>query len=163
MNRKLLGESLIEAGFIGSEQPSYALALQEKQVHAEKLGRILVNLNYIDEDILHEYLGKQYGTPKINLRKENIDEKVVSIIPRDIAEKYNVISVGFKLEGRTRKLIVAMTDPLNLQLIDTISFLTGYIIEPVFAKEEDLKWNIKYYYNKARVHLKKQIAVNSFL
>jgi type II secretion system (T2SS) protein E len=56
-----------------------------------------------------------------------------------------------------------MTDPLNLQLIDTISFLTGYIIEPVFAKEEDLKWNIKYYYNKARAHLKKQIAVNSFL
>jgi hypothetical protein len=29
MNRKLLGESLIEAGFIGSEQLSYALALQE--------------------------------------------------------------------------------------------------------------------------------------
>jgi hypothetical protein len=46
-----------------------------------------------------------------------------------------------------------MADPSNLEAIDTIAFISGYEIEPVFAREEDLKWVIResYYYNK-RIH-----------
>ncbi len=149
-----MGELLIEAGFIGTEQLKYALALKEREFHVEKLGRILVNLKYIDEDILIEFLGKQYGTPGINLCKKEIDEEIIRIVPGHIAEKYNIIPVGFKLDGRVKKLIVAMADPSNIEAIDTVAFITGYIVEPVFAREEDLKWIIKYYYNKARILLK---------
>jgi hypothetical protein len=109
MSVKPLGELLIEGGFIDKELLKYALALKVKRLHVDKLGRILVNLNYIDEDILVEFLGKQRGAPGINLRKKEID---------------------------------------------TIVFITGYTVEPVFAREEDLKWTIKYYYNKARILLK---------
>jgi type II secretion system (T2SS) protein E len=154
MSVKPLGELLIEGGFIDKELLKYALALKEKRLHVDKLGRILVNLNYIDEDILVEFLGKQRGAPGINLRKKEIDEGVINIVSRDIAEKYNVIPIGFKLNGRVKKLIVAMADPSNLDVIDTIVFITGYTVEPVFAREEDLKWTIKYYYNKARILLK---------
>jgi type IV pilus assembly protein PilB len=154
MNRRSLGELLVEADFIGTDQLKYALALKEKNFRAEKLGRILVNLNYIDEDILIEFLGKQCGTPGINLCKKEIDEEVIRLIPGHIAEKYKVIPVGFKLNGRVKKLIVAMADPSDIEAIDTIAFITGHIVEPVFAKEEDLKWTIKYYYNKARTLLK---------
>lgn len=154
MNRKPLGELLVEAGFIGTEQLKYALALKEKKFHAEKLGRILINLNYIDEDILVEFLGKQHGAPGINLCKKEIDEEFIRIVRRHIAEKYNVIPVGFKLSGKVKKIIVAMADPSNVEAIDTIAFITGYTVEPVFAKEEDLKWTIKYYYNRARTLLK---------
>lgn len=157
MSRKPLGELLIEAGFIDTEQLKYALALKEKEFLAEKLGRILVNLKYIDEDILVEYLGKQHGAPGINLSTKEIEVEVVSIIPGHIAEKYNVIPVGFKSNGRVKKLIVAMADPSNIEAMDTISFITGYYVEPVFAREEDLKWTIKYYYNKARHLLKSRL------
>jgi len=150
MSRKLLGQSLLEAVYISREQLNYALALKEEQ-HNQKLGRILVNLKYVDEDILIVFLGMQYGTRSIYLCKEDIDDKMLSLIPKHIAERYDVIPVGFQSEGRTRKLVVAMSDPLNLQVIDNVSFLTGYMVEPVFAREEDLKWGIKYYYNKARV------------
>jgi type IV pilus assembly protein PilB len=76
------------------------------------------------------------------------------IASRHIAEKYNVIPVGFKLSGKVKKIIVAMADPSNVEAIDTIAFITGYTVEPVFAREEDLKWTIKYYYNRARTLLK---------
>lgn len=153
---KPLGELLIEAGFIDRERLNYALALKEKGLHVDRLGRILVNLNYIDEDMLVEFLGKQHGAPGINLCKKEIDEGIINIIPKDIAEKYNIIPVGFKLVGRVKKLIVAMADPSNIDAIDTIMFITGYTVEPVFAREEDLKWTIKYYYNEARILLKRR-------
>jgi hypothetical protein len=44
--------------------------------------------------------------------------------------------------------MVAMPDPTNLEVVDTISFITGYSIEPLLAREEDLSWIIAYYYNK---------------
>lgn len=154
ISRKPLGELLIEAGFMDTEQLKYALALRDKEFFAEKLGRILVNLKYIDEDILVEFLGKQHGAPGINLSTKEIDGEIISIIPGHIAEKYNFIPVGFKSDGRVKKLIVAMADPSNIEAIDTIAFITGYGVEPVFAREEDLRWTIKYYYNKARLLLK---------
>jgi type IV pilus assembly protein PilB len=151
MSRKLLGESLVEAGFISARQLAYALSLQKKNFHIQKLGQVLMSLSCINEDTLVEFLGRQYDTPGINLYKEKIDETAVYTISGDIAEKYRVIPVGFKLVGRTKKLIVAMSDPSNIEVTDTIAFLTGYIIEPIFAKEEDLKWTIRHYYSKIKI------------
>jgi type IV pilus assembly protein PilB len=147
MNRKRLGELLVEAGVIGMEQLNYALTLKQR-FHSEKLGQILMSLRYIDRDTLIEFLGKQCGVPSIDPSKEVIDEEAVYMIPMETAKKYKVLAIRFKLEGKTKKLIVAMVNPLNLKLIDTIAFITGYSIEPVFAREEDLDWVILYYYNK---------------
>ncbi len=151
MNRKLLGESLVEAGFISAGQLTYALSLQKKNFHIQKLGQILMNLKCIDEDTLVEFLGKEYDTPSINLYKERIDETAVYTVPIDVTEKYRVLSVGFKLVGRTRKLIVAMVDPSNIEAIDTIAFLPSSIIATDFAKEEALKCTIRHYYSKIKI------------
>lgn len=153
MNRKLLGESLVEAGLITNEQLNHALTMKGQKYHLERIGRVLMNLNYIDEDALIEFLGRQYGTSGINLYKGKIDEKAVHTITRNVAEKHKVMPVGFKSDGKTKMLIVAMADPLNLEAMDTINFITGYCIEPVFAREEDLRWSIQYYYyyNKRQV------------
>ncbi|HEX3035403.1 MAG TPA: hypothetical protein VHT73_09750 [Thermodesulfobacteriota bacterium] len=134
MNRKHLGELLVEAGLITKKQLEYALDQQWRNFNLEKLGQILISLKCIDEDTLIEFLGKQYGTPGINLLRQRIDEKALYIIPREIAEKYNVISVGFRLRGTIKRLVVAMANPLDLEVIDTISFITSYKIEPIFAR-----------------------------
>ena len=147
MGRKHLGELLVEPGFISMEQLNYALNMQK--AYKEKLGQTLMKLGYITEDTLIELLGKQHGTPSINLYKlhrEVLDEKIIHMITRYVAEKYKVIPVGFKLDGNTKKLIVAMADPSNLEAIDTLEFITGYSIEPIFTLQEDLEWIILYYY-----------------
>jgi type IV pilus assembly protein PilB len=153
MNRKLLGESLVEAGLISIEQLNNALVLKVQKFHFEKIGGVLMNLNYIDEDTLIEFLGRQYGTSGINFSKKEADKKAVHTLPWEVAEKYRAIPVGFKTDKKKTKLIVAMANPSNLEAIDMIAFISGYEIEPVFAREEDLKWVIRenYYYNK-RIH-----------
>ncbi|HSE83801.1 MAG TPA: hypothetical protein VLB01_04585 [Thermodesulfobacteriota bacterium] len=163
MNRKRLGESLVEAGLITKKQLEYALDQQWRNCNLEKLGQILLSLKCIDEDTLIEFLSKQYGTPGINLLKQGIDEQALFIFPREIAEKYNAIPVGFKLKGTKKRLVVAMADPLDLKLIDNISFITGYTIEPIFAREEDLKWIIVYYYGRRGLLKTRGYSSNSVL
>lgn len=150
MGRKYLGELLVEPGFISLAQLNYALNMQKR--YKEKLGQILVRLGYIAKDVLIEFLGKQYATPSINLYevyREVLDENIVHMITRYVAEKYKVIPVGFKLDERTKKLVVAMGDPSNLEAIDTLEFITGYSIEPIFTLQEDLEWIILYYYHES--------------
>ncbi|MGH7890378.1 MAG: hypothetical protein ACRENF_07505 [Thermodesulfobacteriota bacterium] len=148
MNRKLLGELLVEAGLITIEQVNAALVLRAQKFPLEKIGRVLMSLNYIDEDTLIEFLGRQYGTPGINFSRNVADSKAVKTIPWEFAERYKAVPIGFKTDKKKTRLIVAMADPSNLEAIDTIAFIAGYEVEPVFAREEDLKWVIRdnYYY-----------------
>jgi len=146
VKRKRLGELLVEAGFISKEQLNHAL--EEQKISKEKLGQTLMRLGYITEDILIEFLSKQYGTPSINLFREVIDEKVVNMIPRNVAEKHKAIPVGFKSNGGTKKLIVAMANPSDLEAINTLAFITGYSIDPIFTREEHFEWLIRYYYQR---------------
>lgn len=146
MRAKMLGELLIEADFISREQLDHALGKQK--IPTEKLGQILLKLGYITEDILIEFLGKQHGTSSINLYKEVIDTRVVNLIPKNAAEKYRAIPIAFKLEEKTKKLVVVMANPSDLEAIDTFTFITGSSIHPVFTREEHFKWLIESYYYK---------------
>ncbi len=57
--KKLIGELLIENGLITPEQLDEALGVQRKD--GDLIGNILVNLGYLDDDALLEYL-KMQGT-----------------------------------------------------------------------------------------------------
>jgi type IV pilus assembly protein PilB len=148
MDRKPLGELLVEASVINQEQLNYALTLQKQKFTNKKLGQIIMSLNHVDPDTLLEFLGKQYSSPTINLQRETIEEEALYIIPKDIAKRYKVLAVGFEPAERAKKLVVAMTDPSNLALIDFLTFITGYKVKPILARKEELSWIITYYYNK---------------
>jgi diguanylate cyclase (GGDEF)-like protein len=142
--KRFLGELLLESGFIDSEK--LGRALREKNTSNEKLGQILMRFGYINEDILVKFLAKQRGFEGVNLFKIEIDKSVVNLIPRDVAEKYKVLPICFKMEGGMKKLVVAMANPSDLGAIDTLGFITGHVIEPVFAREEQFTWIIRYFY-----------------
>jgi diguanylate cyclase (GGDEF)-like protein len=142
--KKFLGELLLESGFIDSEKLSRAL--KEKKACNEKLGQILMKFGYVNEDVLIEFLAKQRGFPGVNLYKKEIDKKAVNMIPRDVAEKYKVLPTGFNEEGGIKKLVVAMANPSDLGAIDTLGFITGHVIDPIFTIEEQFTWLLRFYY-----------------
>jgi type IV pilus assembly protein PilB len=151
MRKKRLGELLVEAGLINTKQLNQALEIQKNS--GEKLGQVLSRLGYTTMDTLVEFLSKQHGVRGIDLGKELIDENVIGLIPKHVAKKYKVIPVKFKTEGRLKKLVVAMADPSNLEVVDAITFISGYSVEPVFIREESLAWFMDYCYHK-RIGLK---------
>ena len=143
MSREL-GDMLVKAGKLSEEQLSQALDLQKKS--DEKLGNILIRMGIIsNEDDLSEFIGKQLNIGALRLSDIELNPEVVKMIPMDIARKFSVIAVG-KL-GKT--LIVAISDPNNIYVLDAVKFITGCSVQPVISPEKAIQKAIENYYRDA--------------
>jgi type IV pilus assembly protein PilB len=137
-----LGKILVKAGKISEEQLQKALEMQKNG--AGKLGEILVRIGAVpDENIISEFIGKQLNIGAIRLTDIELNPEIVKLIPQDIARKFNVIAVS-KL-GKT--LIVAISDPNNIYVLDAIKFITGCNIQPVISPENTIQSAIETYYD----------------
>lgn len=128
-----IGELLLKEKIITPEQ--LRKAIEEQKIMGGRLGSTMVNLGFIKEQELINFLSKQYGVPAVNLHEFEIDPKVSRLVPFEICDKYNAIPIN--RAGST--LIVAMADPSNIFAIDDIKFLTGYNVEVVVASEAAIK------------------------
>ncbi len=137
---KRLGELLIKANLVTPDQVQRALA--EQKTGGGSIGTNLIKLKYIDEDTLLAFLSKHYNVESVRLSKVAIDEKATKLVPSSTAKKHLLIPV--KRVGP--KLIVAMSDPSNIIVIDEIKFITGYNVQPVVAIDRDLVDAIKKFY-----------------
>ncbi|MCP4594542.1 MAG: type II secretion system protein GspE, partial [bacterium] len=135
-----LGDLLVKAGRITSDQLRQALAKQKEE--GGRLGTNLVKMGLLSEPELVEFLSKHFKVSAINLGKVEIDEAIVKLIPADVARKYTVMPVS----KAGAKVTIAMLDPTNVFAMDDIKFMTGYNVEPVIAAESAIRTAIERYY-----------------
>lgn len=139
-----LGKMLVKAGKITEEQLHQALGMQKDG--AGKLGDILVKIGAVqDENVISEFIGKQLNIGALRLTDIELNPDVVKLIPQDIASKFNVIAVT-KL-GKT--LVVAISDPNNIYVLDAIKFITGCNIQPVISPESTISKAIDTHYDNS--------------
>jgi type IV pilus assembly protein PilB len=131
-----LGEILKQAGIIDEFQLNSALSYQRHW--GGRLGESLIRLGYITEEKLQGFLARQFELPRIDLSGRRIAEDVLQYIPVDKAREFNVIPVERREMSGTMHLVVAMTDPTNLTVIDSLQFLTGCRIRPALASAESI-------------------------
>jgi type IV pilus assembly protein PilB len=145
-----LGELLVKAGVVTSDQLAEAIAAQRNQ--GGRVGSHLVNLGHLEENQLVDFLSRHFGVPSVDLRHIELDDAVLNIIPADVARKYTVLPVS-KTGAR---VTIAMIDPTNVFAMDDIKFMTGYDVEPVVASEPALRAAIDRYYGSTHaVELKR--------
>jgi type IV pilus assembly protein PilB len=130
--RKKIGECLIQAGLITEEDLQTALA--EHKRSGERVGAVLVRLNFATEKQITKALAYQLGFPYASLSDEPPDPSAVVLIPKDVALKR--VCVAVKLEKNL--LTVAMSDPLLFSLVQDLEFQTGYRIKQVVATKSDI-------------------------
>jgi type IV pilus assembly protein PilB len=132
---------LVKAGKISQEQ--LAKALDQQRETKEKLGEALIRIGAIsDEEELSTFVGRQLNIGGLRLADIELNPEVVKMIPPDIARKFNVIAIS-KL-GKT--LIVAISDPNNIYVLDAIKFITGCAVQPVISPEKAIQKAIDSYY-----------------
>ena len=149
--RKRLGDILKDAGLIDEFQLQSALSHQKNW--KGKLGSILVELGFIRESELAKVLSEKLRIPRINLFSPEIPEEVISLLKVDSAKKLSVVPV--RLEGRV--LTVAVSDPMDMEALDEVRFITGLAIKPALAMESEIKDAIKKYYDhEAITHREEQ-------
>jgi len=132
VNRRL-GDLLVADGLLTADQLKKALA--EQKGSPEKLGSVLIRLNFVNEDQLIGFLSRQYGVPSITLAQLDIDSDALKLVPAPIARKYEVVPV----RKMGNSLALAMADPTNVFALDDISFMTNLQVLPLVASQTAIR------------------------
>jgi type IV pilus assembly protein PilB len=129
-----LGEILKQAGIIDDFQLNSALSYQRHW--GGRFGESLIKLGYLSEDKLQNFLARQFDLPQIELLGRKIPEDVLAYIPVDKAHEFHVLPVERRELSGTMHLVVAMTDPTNLMVTDSLQFMTGCRIKAALASDD---------------------------
>lgn len=133
MEKRLrLGEMLLRANVLNDLQLKTALAEQQKW--GGRLGKILVDMNYVSEDLIIKALSRQLNLPRVTLDAIQVPPQVLMKLDRTFCEQNLCVPCAYSHNDRA--LQVAMTDPTNLRLLDELKFRTGLRISPALAGEK---------------------------
>jgi general secretion pathway protein E len=140
----------VEGAFITAEQLE---AAREAAKQANKdLKEVLVEQRLISQETLATVLSFQLNVPAIDLKQAQILPAALALIPEAVAREHNVLPIS--VEGDT--LTVAMDDPDNLHLIDTLAMLTKKRIKPVIPVHGGIREAIDTQY-KLTTQIEKEI------
>ena len=139
-----LGQTLLGRGVISQDQLNIALTEQRK--FKTPLGKILVQLGFVTEATIRDTLSESLGQVAIDLSNTIIDHAALSMVPKDVARRYQVLPVDY--DAQTRKLLLAVADPSNVVALDQIRALIkdDVRIEQVLARESDISIGIEQHY-----------------
>jgi len=135
-----LGEMLVEEKTITQEQLNEALREQKKT--QELIGEVLIRLGYATEESVLIALSDKLGVAYFKIKDIDIPPEIIEKVPAKFACYYKIIPI--KIENHI--LTLAVTNPLDLAILDDIKLVLKYDIDPVMAGERDILEAIKKYY-----------------
>lgn len=147
MSRKRIGELLLERKAITNEQLDAGLVAQKRT--RQRLGVTLIQQGAISEVQLAIVLGQSLGLGSVDLSKVQVDWSAVHMLRARFCENHEVFPFGIEGKGTPqKKLLVAMSDPLNQNAIQEIEFTTGLQPSVRVATHTHVREAILRYYHK---------------
>jgi type IV pilus assembly protein PilB len=131
-NKKRLGEMLVDAGLLTEEKLKQALIEQKKA--GLKLGQYLTRQGIVNEQQIIDLLSQQLNIEKYHPDNFPLDVSLTHYIPIETAQKYQVAP----LKKKGRLLTVAIVDPLDINILDSIEVLANAEVEPVICTEREV-------------------------
>src|ERR1044071_6564882 len=98
LERKPLGQLLLDKGLVKPEQLAPAPDRQRRPTHQRRRGEALVDLRLCTEDQITEALAQAYGVPYARVSPRIADPKVIASLPKDFLEKHSVLPL-FLVDG----------------------------------------------------------------
>jgi type IV pilus assembly protein PilB len=144
-------ENLIDLGYVTNGQVE---ALRE-QADAAGVGVVdlLLEQKAITTAILTQAKAAHLGLEVVNLGELRLDDELISSVRRDVAKRYRVIPV-FR---HGNNLTVALSDPSDLNTIDSLQHILRAELDVRVASEEDIEAALKKYYGADDSDLGKMI------
>jgi len=141
-----LGEILIKEGIITQKQLDEVIKAQTKE--GGRFGEVLLKLGFVTEEDIVVALGKQLGLPYVSmgagLLKPSLDQNLDVAVPKEFAVKNAVLPLSRTMDSLT----CAITDPLDVILIDNLRKLVGCEINPVIATKSEILKAVEQFYGK---------------
>ena len=138
-----LGQLLTAFGVITQEDLQHALAL--KLTHPDHhLGQLVIEYCHSDEVLVARTLAYHLGLPFVSLKHFDVDARLLTQIPREIANKYKIMPLY--MDGY--RLLVATDNPTNAEGLHMIEFLSKKTVETCVSSSKDLFNAIEQHYGK---------------
>ena len=143
MKRKI-GEILIEDGLLSKAQLEEALAYQEEK--GGLIGQILIEKKFLSEDMLIGALGKQFKIPYIPLKNYSINPDMAAMLAADFCHKNSMVA----FDCDSKRVYVAMADPLSGPILDDLRKVTGRIPQIFLARISEILNAIFFIYHDGK-------------
>ena len=131
MNRKKIGEILIEEGVLSAKELQQAL---KEKPQNQKLGEYLVKSGLVREEELVRALSRQLNIPFFVPERYSLDPSLQKILPYEIASRNRVVPLALK----DRILVLGMEDPLDLEAVDEVEIYTNKEVDPVVCSPSQI-------------------------
>jgi MSHA biogenesis protein MshE len=137
-----IGDLLLKNQLITEQQLQLALIEQKKT--GKKLGRVFVELGFIEELKFLRILSQHLKIPLLDLTRYAKKADVIKKLPEKLARRFRVLL----LEDNAHDVLLAMVDPTDLMALDELRRVLGKTIRPAFVLEADLLSAIDQYYRR---------------
>ncbi|HUK65754.1 MAG TPA: hypothetical protein VLV17_02920 [Anaeromyxobacteraceae bacterium] len=134
--RTPIGQILLGAGLIDSWQLQSALADQKRW--GGRLGESLVRLGFISEHALLEQVARQHGVPYVEIADRPVPPQVVRLVPEKLIRSRKLFPIAHAGAARRGMLVVATSEPQNLEALDEVAFATGQTVKAALASDRDI-------------------------
>ena len=118
-----LGQLLVNEGMVTREQVQ-----QARDTHAGmRIDQALVKLGVITEEKILLKLSDEFGMKYIDLKDIEVDADLLAKFPTSAIYRHSLLPL-YRENGH---VVVATSDPLNLEGLDELSTVSGFKLEPV--------------------------------
>jgi type IV pilus assembly protein PilB len=138
--KKSFSEFLVGLGILTPDQ--LRKAAQEQKRGVERLEQTIVRLGYAKEELILQCLADYFNLPFVDLDTYLIDDKVVKMIPEEMARRHTLIPI-FKIG---EALTVATANPLNIHALDELRNKVKTNVEIAISTEKKIKKAIDQHY-----------------
>lgn len=128
-----LKKALLTSGFIDEEQ--FERAFKEFQKTDQDITNVLIEQGDISEDYLAEILADYFGMEYVSLKKLEIKDEDIKLVPEQIAKSKKMVVFGRK----DNSIKLAMEDPGDIEALDFVQKHTGLEIIPYIATGSDIR------------------------
>jgi MSHA biogenesis protein MshE len=137
-----LGDVLVAQKAISQDQLKSALEQQKKS--GRKLGRVLIEQGFVNDEQICEAISRQLNIPFVNLKFYNFNQDVVRRLPEAQARRFRTVV----LEDRRANILVGMADPTDLFAYDELGRILQREIEVAVVSEALLLQTIDRVYRR---------------
>ncbi|MBU2677802.1 MAG: Flp pilus assembly complex ATPase component TadA [Gammaproteobacteria bacterium] len=128
-----LGDILVARNLISEERIAEALKLQDRL--GKRMGRILIDKGWVEENDVLRALGEQLGVPFVRIRPGMFDSVVASTLDKNIARRLCVLPL-FRVRST---LFLATAKPQDVPAFDEVSEYMQCEVRPVLARQADIE------------------------
>ncbi len=146
MERRKLGDMLLDAKLITKEQLEEGLALRGEGEGNDPIGEVLVNMGYLSEEGLARTLSKQLNTKYLSFEAGTLviefNQNLRKIVSEEFARKNKVLP----LSKTSDTISVAMWNPLDFTIIDNLRRMLGKDVVVYCSTKKDILEGIRRLY-----------------